>query len=73
MQVKRSYITFESEEGFLRCLKYYHSHALVSFFDREDLRLDGKRLKVLPAEVWKTHACRQCRALLNGSVLPGSE
>mmetsp|Transcript_24493 Transcript_24493/g.36018 ORF Transcript_24493/g.36018 Transcript_24493/m.36018 type:complete len:1721 (-) Transcript_24493:92-5254(-) len=49
-KVKRAYITFESEEGFLRCLKYFPSNTFSTYFRREDATVDGKVLHVYPAE-----------------------
>jgi hypothetical protein len=50
-QVKRAYVTFESEEGYKRCLKVFSSNSLEHYFDDRDYLLEGKEtILTLPAE-----------------------
>ena len=49
-QVKRAYVTFESEEGYKRCLKYFPK-SIGKYFDNSECLLEGKQIQTIPAEV----------------------
>lgn len=47
----RAFITFESEEGFLRCMKAFPSSSLSTYFYSDNIEIDGVTLTVSQANV----------------------
>lgn len=48
--VKRAYVTFESEEGFKRCLRVFSSNSFNHYFDNSEYLLEGNEISAAPAE-----------------------
>jgi hypothetical protein len=48
--VKRAYVTFESEEGYKRCLRVFSANSLNHYFDNPEYLLEDKEILTLPAE-----------------------
>ena len=48
--VKRAYVTFESEEGYKRCLRVFSSNSLNHYFDHPEYLLEDKEILTAPAE-----------------------
>ena len=48
--VKRAYVTFESEEGYNRCLRIFSSKSIDHYFDNPESLLEGNEILTLPAE-----------------------
>ena len=45
-----AFITFEEEEGYLRCLREYPDLGIVNrFFQAKRKRFNGKRMRIVPA------------------------
>lgn len=50
-KVKRAYVTFELEEAYKRCLKYFSPKSIGKYFDDPQFLLEGKQIQATPAEV----------------------